>query len=126
MGTTDPKAREFGTAGGGFRISVQGGTFRLEGWGYWPADVASTFTREIEAACRNMVPPVDFSFVASALKPQGDEGQQALRTLMQCLAKANLSSARVAAENILTRMQLVRIASACGAEGRLRFESIPT
>lgn len=119
MGAEDSRNRTFGTAAAGFRIwreTAPSSTLRIACWGYWPADVATSFAQETVAALTGLAPPVSFLLDASLLRPQGEPGQQALLSLMKALAKLRISSATVLANDILTRMQLGRLANDCGSD----------
>jgi hypothetical protein len=119
MGAEDWRNRTFGTAAAGFRIwreTAPSSTLRIACWGYWPADVAASFSQEALAALTGLEPPIGFLLDASLLRPQGEAGQQALQSLMRALAKLRISSATVLANDILTRMQLVRLANNCGSD----------
>ena len=116
-----------GTATAGFRIvCAPGGTaLRLEGRGYWSPDVALAFSRDVIAACRKVSSPLAFAFNATELKPQGREGQEALLTLMRCLAQFVLASATISTNNILTKMQLTRLAKDCGLQSQVQINEGP-
>jgi hypothetical protein len=123
MVALDPETMQVGTKAAGFRIMCQPGgkAVRVEGWGYWPADVALAFGRDMISACRKVSSPLSFLFDATELKPQGHDGQEALRTLMRCLVQFGLSSVTISTNNILTKMQLTRLAKECGVESLLQI-----
>ncbi len=120
---SEPGARD-----AGFRVtSIPGkGTLRIEGWGYWDGGVAQAFSREAAGACRAARLPFRAVLDLSTLKPQGQEGQSALRDFMRCLSEAPLSGGTVYAENVLAKMQLTRLLKECGMESVLRFGRSPT
>ena len=113
---------EVGTDTGGFRVS---GTpqveLRIEGWGYWSPAVVAAFAREAPAASQKFSPAAAFMLDANQLKPQGAEGQEALRALFRGLSALKFSRLTVVAQNALTRMQLTRLARECGLDGHLTF-----
>jgi hypothetical protein len=123
----NPETMQVGTKAAGFRIVLTpGGTaLRLESWGYWSPDLALAFSRDVIVACRKVSSPLSFVLDATELKPQGREGQEALRTLMRCLAQFVLASATISTKNILTKMQLTRLAKDCGVESLLQITDQP-
>lgn len=127
MAGSPPRKKTFGTEAAGFRIDYAPGghRLRLDGWGYWPPEVAAAFGEELAAACRAVTGPVEFRFNGPGLKPQGEDGREALRALLHELAGIELSGATIAVDNPLTKMQLTRLASASGVGERLTFESTP-
>ena len=56
---------------------------RLEGWGHWDGGVSTAFARQAAAACRGLASPAEIVPDATELKPQGDDGQGALRVMMR-------------------------------------------
>jgi hypothetical protein len=127
MSLQAPDTKDVGDSADGFRLTVRrdDSTIRVECWGFWPPDIAESFAEETISNCRNLAPPFHLLIDASALKPQGDEGQAALRRIMRYVATAKVASAVVSASNILTRMQLNRIANESGAASLVAFKSAP-
>jgi len=123
MVAIDPSTTQVGTENAGYRIVCppRGRALHVEGWGYWTPELAQAFGRDVTAACRTVLSPLGFVFDATRLKPQGREGQEALRSLLGCLARLELSGATVGTTNILAKMQLVRLAKECGVESRLQI-----
>ncbi len=102
--------QRFGTGEAGFSIDEDAAsTLRLETWGFWDSELAGTFVRvavDNVRARRHGRIVVD----VTRLKPQREEGQTALRSLMGAIRSAG--GARVVAvvgDNTLTKMQLIRI-----------------
>jgi hypothetical protein len=95
----------------------------IEAWGYWDAETAKAFAEEAPILSRKAAAPFSLVLEASQLKPQGVKGQAALRVLLECLTKLSVSRAVARVSNILTRMQLTRIAAECGAAQLLRFDT---
>ena len=113
---------EGGTEAGGYRVSGSPGTvLRLRVWGYWPPDVTITFTREAAAVCRDLASDATLALDASDFKPQGAEGQEALRVFLRALAPLTFAKGLVLAGNALTRMQLTRLLRESGLDGRMTF-----
>jgi len=90
-------------------------------WGYWSPEVVTAFARAAPEAGQKLSPAATFTLDANQLKPQGAEGQEALRALFRALAALTFAEGTVAASNALTRMQLTRLLRECGLDGRLMF-----
>jgi hypothetical protein len=113
---------DVGTDGGGYRVSGSPSTLlRIRAWGYWPVEVTTVFGREAAALCRDLAPDATLVLDASDFKPQGSEGQEALRVFLRALAPLTFAKGLVLAGNALTRMQLTRLLRECGLDGRLTF-----
>ena len=112
-----------GNDSSGFRITYLPGAheLRIECWGYWPRDVAADFARETVLTFQKIGARVDLSFDASRLKPQGVDGQGALRLVMNAMGSLAFSRATVLSSDVLCRMQLTRIARECGVDSLLSF-----
>jgi len=111
---------EVGTSAGGFRIvGAAQGPLRLTVWGYWPQDVARSFSADGPAALQRLMPTGIVVVEASDLKPQGADGQEALRVLFRALTGVAFARATVVSPNALTRMQLARLLRECGVDGRV-------
>lgn len=119
----DPSVNQFGTDDAGFRVMYDRdeNTLHVEGWGYWNSGVGAALRRETTAACRQLSPPLAIVMDLTRLKPQGTEGQEALRTLMSSLGAMGGFSGKIHTENVLTRMQLTRLARECGVEASFVF-----
>ena len=122
---TDTK--NVGDGNDGFRLTEyrNESAIRIDCWGFWPAEVAESFARETISGCRSAIPPFHLLVDASDLKPQSDEGQAALQRTFRYLATAEVASAVVSAGNILTRMQLNRIANESGVSSVVAFTDAP-
>lgn len=106
----------------GFRIADQAPTaLQIEVWGYWTSAVADAFTREAPPFAAKLGAAATFVLDAKALKPQGAEGQEALRVFFRALSAGTFAKATLATENVLTRMQLTRLLRECGLDGRVGF-----
>ena len=113
---------EVGTEAGGYRVSGSPTTvLRIRAWGYWPADVTAAFSHEAPVVCRELAPEATLALDASDFKPQGAEGQEALRVFLRALAPLTFAKGIVLAGNALTRMQITRLLRECGLDGRLTF-----
>lgn len=125
MSADDTHAYQGGTEASGYRVSYipRGNALHLECWGYLPPDVAAAFAKEAEAACRALMRPFEAGLTATELKPQGEEGREALRAVMKCMCLSGVSSVTVSVTNILTRMQLTRLANESGISNVIRFMS---
>jgi hypothetical protein len=118
----DSSFAEVGGDTGGFRVTgTPQAALRIEVWGYWSPDVLKAFARDAPAASQKLVPGAVFTLDATHLKPQGAEGQDALRTLFRALAPLTLAKGTVLANNVMTVMQLTRLLRECGMDQRLTF-----
>ena len=113
---------EVGTEAGGFRIvGTAQGVLRMTVWGDWPQDVVRTFSSDAPSALQKLSPSGTFVLEATELKPQGADGQEALRVLFRALAPLEFAKASVVASNALTRMQLARLLRECSLDGRAQL-----
>jgi hypothetical protein len=113
---------EVGTSAGGFRlVGTAQGLLRVTVWGYWPTDVVRSFAVEASTALQKLGASGTLIVDASDLKPQGAEGQEALRMLFRGLVPLSLAKATVIASNALTRMQLARLLRESGVDGRVEI-----
>jgi hypothetical protein len=111
-----------GTEAGGFRIlGSTDGNLRVAAWGYWPAEVVSAFFGSAPTATQTLVPEGVFVFDCKELKPQGAEGQEAIRVLFRALARLPFAKGLIVRGNAMTCMQLARLLRECGAERRIEF-----
>lgn len=107
------------TDAGGFRIAVAPTLLSVYAWGYWPPEVAEAFTREATAIGQKLMRVSAFVLDAAEMKPQGAEGQDALRVLFKALAAMNVAKGTLIANNLITKMQLVRLLRECGLDQRV-------
>jgi hypothetical protein len=113
---------EVGTEAGGFRIvGTAQGALRITVWGYWPHDVVRTFATDAPSALQRLAAISTFVLEAPELKPQGGDGQEALRVLFRALVPLAFAKGTVVASNALTRMQLARLLRECGLDGRVEI-----
>ncbi len=111
-----------GSDAGGFRIlGGTDGNLRIAAWGYWPADVISAFGVSAPAAAQTLAPEGLFVLDSQEFKPQGAEGQEALRALFRVLARLPFAKGLIIKGNAMTCMQLARLLRECSAEGRIEF-----
>jgi hypothetical protein len=122
---TDTK--NVGNSDDGFRLTAycNESAVRVDCWGFWPQEVAERFVQETVSGCRNTIPPFHLLVDASDLKPQSEDGQAALQSMLGYLATAKVASVVVSASNILTRMQLNRIANEAGVSSVIAFTDTP-
>ena len=107
------------TEAGGFRVTLAPTMLSINAWGYWSPDVADAFTREATAIGHKLMRVNTFTLDAAELKPQGAEGQEALRVLFRALAAMNVAKGTFIAKNLFTKMQLVRLLRECGLDQRV-------
>jgi hypothetical protein len=120
-GAQHPSA-DVGTDAGGFRVpSAAQGAVRVTAWGYWPPEVSKSFAADAVAAANKLGAAGIFTLEAAELKPQGADGQEALRVLFRALAAATFARGFVLSSNALTRMQLTRLVRESGLDGRIEF-----
>jgi len=113
---------EVGGDAGGFRVTgALHAAVRIEAWGYWQADVVAAFARQAPAVCKKLSGEAVFMLDANRLKPQGAEGQEALRVLFRAVAAVSAAKGTVVASNVMTRMQLTRLLRECGLDERVSF-----
>ncbi|HYQ44171.1 MAG TPA: hypothetical protein VER11_19450 [Polyangiaceae bacterium] len=111
-----------GSEAGGFRIlGGTDGNLRIAAWGYWPADVVASFLANAPLAAQALVPVGIFVFDCKELKPQGAEGQEAIRVLFRVLARSPFAKGLIVRGNAMTCMQLARLLRECSAEKRIEF-----
>jgi hypothetical protein len=122
MSAAEISPADVGTGAGGYRVSGCGtAVVRIRAWGYWAPDVVDAFMRDAAAVCRELTPSATLGIDAGELKPQGAEGQDALRTFFRSLAGLTFAKGTLFANNALTRMQLTRLLREAAVEGRLTF-----
>jgi hypothetical protein len=111
-----------GSEAGGFRIlGSTDGNLRIAAWGYWPADVVGAFSAKATASTQALVAVGIFVFDCKELKPQGTDGQDAIRALFRVLARLPFAKGIIVKGNAMTCMQLARLLRECGAEKRIEF-----
>ena len=111
-----------GSEEGGFRIlGSTDGNLRIAAWGYWPLDVIDAFSAKAPAATRALVAVGVFVFDCKELKPQGTQGQDAIRALFRVLARLPFAKGLIVKGNAMTCMQLARLLRESGAEKRIEF-----
>lgn len=104
---------------GGFRITVGPTLLSIYAWGYWPPAVAEAFSREATSIGQKLMRVSAFALDAADMKPQGVEGQEALRVLFKVLASMNVAKGTLIANNLFTKMQVVRLLRECGLDQRV-------
>jgi len=107
------------TEAGGFRIAIGPTLLSVYAWGYWPPEVAEAFAREADAIGRKPNRVSAFALDATDMKPQGVDGQEALRVLFKVLAAMNVAKGTLIANNLFTKMQVVRLLRECGLGERV-------
>jgi len=111
-----------GSEAGGFRILASpDGDLRIVAWGYWPVDVIDAFSGQAAAATQALVAVGSIVFDCKELKPQGTQGQDAIRALFRVLARLPFAKGLIVKGNAMTCMQLARLLRECGAEKRIEF-----
>ncbi|MET0789926.1 MAG: hypothetical protein ABW061_00265 [Polyangiaceae bacterium] len=103
----------------GFRVAVAPTLLSINAWGYWTPEMANAFAREATAIGQKLTRVSAFVLDAADMKPQGPEGQQALRVLFRALATMDIVKGTFIANNLFTKMQLVRLLRECGLDERV-------
>jgi hypothetical protein len=104
---------------GGFRIAIAPTLLSVYAWGYWQPEVSEAFAREATAIGQKSMLVNAFVLDAAELKPQGVGGQAALLALFKVLATMNVARGTLIANNLFTKMQVVRLLRECGLEQRV-------
>ncbi|MEI9942483.1 MAG: hypothetical protein WDO69_35160 [Pseudomonadota bacterium] len=122
MQGAQPFSAGVGSEAGGFRVldNADGG-LRIAAWGYWPLEVIRAFSVDALAAAQMLTPSSIFVFDSKQLKPQGAEGQEAVRLLFRALARLPFAKGVIIKGNAMTCMQLARLLRECGADKRVEF-----
>ncbi len=107
------------TEEGGFRIAIGPTLISVYAWGYWTPQVAETFSREATEIGQKLMRVSAFALDAADMKPQGAEGQEALRVFYKMLADMNVGRGTLIANNLFTKMQVVRLLRECGLDQRV-------
>jgi hypothetical protein len=120
-----PYTLHVGSDAEGFRVTYVPGScaLELECWGYWSEDIISTFLKHAGAALDKLERPLVVSWDASDFKPQSADGQAGIRSLMKRMAEVPGSRIHALGKNLLTRMQLTRLARDTGLS--LEFSDQP-
>jgi hypothetical protein len=84
--------------------------------------VIALFRKHAPIAAWKLTATGMFVFDAKQLKPQGLDGQEALRELFRTLSAVPFQRGSVVAENALTRMQLTRLVREGGLDARVTFD----
>jgi hypothetical protein len=113
---------DVGSVAGGFRVlSSADGNLRITAWGYWPLEVIRAFSVEALASAQWLTSSSVFVFDSKELKPQGADGQEAIRLLFRALAQLPFAKGVILKGNAMTCMQLARLLRECAADRRLEF-----
>lgn len=96
----------------GFSVEYDPGrhAIQLEGWGFWPNEVAAELDRAVVATCRLAVGSFDVVVDATRLVPQREDGQAALARMFLSLRAFTVRHVAIVAPSMLTRMQFIRLA----------------
>ena len=92
----------------GYSVDVLALGIQIRAWGFWDAALATNFVAAVLDAIRANPQRSWLTLDASQLKPQRDEGQAALRELVETTAKLGQRGELIVA-NAITKMQLARI-----------------
>jgi hypothetical protein len=101
----------------------ESGRVVVEGWGFWDVGLAADFERATLAVCREAKRPLRVTLDLSRLRPQRDEGQEAIAKVLGTLVLLGMERAVIKAASAITKMQLMRIARATTPTGLVEFSS---
>jgi hypothetical protein len=96
---------------------------RVNAWGFWDAPVAAAFGNTVKEGCRFRPPGTELVLDMTKLKPMRELGQESFGDLMEALPGLAISRTTVVTASHLTKLQLLRIASARGKKGSVTFVS---
>lgn len=82
----------------------------VRGWGFWNAEVATSFGVKVCEACTNRPKGTRLTLELTELKPMRDEGQRSFTSLLAALPSLRVAATVVAVGNHLTKLQLMRLA----------------
>jgi hypothetical protein len=107
----------------GFSVDMDAATstLRVKAWGFWTAETAEALLGSVVSDC----PPNRMSsFVLDAvgLKPQREEGQRAIGSVLAMLSTLGIARAHLITDSSLTKLQLMRITKECGARDQLELK----
>jgi hypothetical protein len=100
----------------GFTVEVGTLGVRVRAWGFWNAEIATSFVTRVLELVRAAPRSAPLYIDATQLKPQRDEGQAALREVVNVVSKLGVVRAELVVTNAITRLQLARIIRESGAE----------
>jgi hypothetical protein len=98
-------------------------TVCVRAWGFWGADIASSFVRSVAAECSAATRPIRLLVDVTRLLPQRNEGQAAFGDLMTSVTMHGDASVGVVFSNTITKMQLLRLAKERGVRNWAYFSS---
>jgi hypothetical protein len=115
----------FGNAEAGFSLEWDQGERRvnIRGWGFWGPEVATTFASKVLDSFRSLRPVRQLAMDFAALKPQRDEGQEAIGSVLTGAVKLGVKRVIVATSSALTKLQLLRLARESTSAGTIEFVS---
>jgi hypothetical protein len=113
----------FGTDQAGFSVEYDGeaNTVCVEGWGFWDAQVASSFGPVVRDACRGRPRGMALTLDMSRLRPMRDEGQRSFASLMGAVGGLGIRETSILTGSELVKLQLLRLVAESGAKERTRF-----
>jgi hypothetical protein len=106
----------------GFSVSYDAtnAQVRVVGWGFWSADVASSFDGSVLSEYRNAPAQSNVLIDVSGLRPMREEAQRAFVAAFGALKAAGAAHISVVTTSHLTKLQFMRIASESGTADRVR------
>ncbi|MBN1605938.1 MAG: hypothetical protein JW940_04865 [Polyangiaceae bacterium] len=113
----------FGTDEAGFSVEYDADTrmVRVEAWGFWNVEVASSFGPVVRDACRGRPRGTTLRLDMSRLRPMRDEGQRSFGSLMGWASGLGIQETLILTGSELVKLQLLRLVADSGARERTRF-----
>jgi hypothetical protein len=93
----------------------------VRAWGFWSVEVARAFGQVVGDECRSRPRGTTLLVDMAELKPMRDEGQFSFAQLMTALPKLGIARTTIITSSHLTKLQLLRIATECGASNLVEF-----
>jgi len=111
----------------GFSVETNAVGVRVRAWGFWDAATAANFAPAVFGALRGgMTRRPQLLIDATQLKPQRDEGQQAIRDLVESASKLGVARAEFVVTNAITKMQVSRILRELNVSGWSLTSDLPS
>lgn len=110
-------------AGFSCRFDSLKGVFEVRAWGFWNADIATTFGIQVPSLLGQLTGPKRLVLDMSDLKPMRDEGQKSFANVCRTLRTLGVTSATIVTSSQLTKLQLARIVTESGATASVQWLS---
>jgi hypothetical protein len=94
---------------------------RVRAWGFWGAELASSFGGKVRDACRGRPAGTTLELDMKNLKPMREEGQLSFSALIAALPALGIEATVIATSSQLTKLQLLRLAGGNAKAANIRF-----